>query len=533
MRRWNGWGDEATSVPLSADGDALLASRVGAGDRSQDAALADVVAGLPASRLPAHPLVTTDGETRVRHARGQSLPDWIALRSGRLGVAPDGVAFPEDAPAVRELLRWASAVGARLVPYGGGTSVVGHLTPEPGDAPVLTVSLARLRALVAFDDRSGLATFGAGVPGPELESELRTRGFTLGHYPQSFELSTLGGWIVTRSSGQQSLGYGRIERLFAGGIVETPSGTLDLPSHPASAAGPDLREVVLGSEGRLGILTRATVRAVPLPEAEEFHTFAFPTWEAGERAVRRLVQERVPLSMLRLSNAEETATAFAFAGHPRATALARAYLRLRGTGGRPCLAFVGATGRRRTVRAALADARAICGQATWLGPGPGRTWRVNRFRSSYLRNTLWERGYAIDTLETAACWSRLSALQEAVESALHRAASAHDVRAHVFTHLSHVYVDGASLYTTFVFPRREPEALMATWRDMKTAASEAIVAARATISHQHGVGRDHRAWLAAEKGGLGTTLLRTTFGTADPDGIMNPGALLPREEVTA
>jgi alkyldihydroxyacetonephosphate synthase len=529
VRRWNGWGEEGREVPLAPEGAALLAQRLGEGDRSADASLADVVGGVRASRLPHHPLVEVDGEVRARHARGQSLPDWIALRSGRLGATPDGVAFPQTREEVRRLLSYAQQVGARVVPYGGGTSVVGHLTPVAAGAPVLTVSLARLRRLTAFDARSGLATFGAGVPGPELESELRTRGFTLGHYPQSFELSTLGGWVVTRSSGQQSLAYGRIERLFAGGVVETPQGSLELPAHPASAAGPDLRELVLGSEGRLGVLTEATVRAVPLPEREEFEACAFADWASGEAALRALVQARVPLSMLRLSSAEETATAFALSGHPRLTAALRAWLRLRGAGPRPCLLLLGATGRQRMVEAALRDARTVCASwgGAWLGAGPGRTWRQSRFRAPYLRNTLWERGLAVDTLETAVSWARLATLQRAIESAIRDQAGRHGERAHVFTHVSHAYADGASLYTTFLFRRHpDPEATLARWRDMKVAASEAIVAARATISHQHGVGRDHRRWLAAEKGALGSTLLRSAFTCVDPGALMNPGALL-------
>ncbi|MCZ7669624.1 MAG: FAD-binding oxidoreductase [Chloroflexi bacterium] len=220
---------------------------------------------------------------RLRHARGQSLPDWVALRRGRIPAFPDGVAFPTLDVEVRDAIRYAQEVGAKLIPYGGGTSVVGHINPQAGDAPVLTINMQRLNNLRHFDATSQLATFGAGVSGPDVEAQLRARGFTLGHYPQSFGLSTLGGWVVTRSSGQQSLGYGRIEDLFAGGVMETPSGRWELLAHPASAAGPDLRHLVLGSEGRLGILTEATVRATPLPEEEAFHGLFFRTLNWGKR----------------------------------------------------------------------------------------------------------------------------------------------------------------------------------------------------------------------------------------------------------
>jgi len=226
MRRWNGWGDDSVTYPLPPGAARFLADRVGMGSPPADAALADLVATVPPSRLPAVPLVSTDPLERVRHARGQSLPDWIALRSGRIVAFPDGVAYPASEGQVRELLCYAAEVGARVIPYGGGTSVVGHINPLPGEAPVLTVDMGRMSSLRRFDEDSQLATFGAGVAGPDLEAQLRARGFTLGHFPQSFEYSTLGGWIAARSSGQQSLGYGRIERLFAGGRLEAPAGPL-------------------------------------------------------------------------------------------------------------------------------------------------------------------------------------------------------------------------------------------------------------------------------------------------------------------
>lgn len=192
MRRWNGWGDSTVDYALPAGGGEFLLERVGTGRPPQDVSLADVVAGVPASRLPAHPLVETDPAGRVTHARGQSMPDWIALRSGDIGAFPDGVAYPQTDGEVRALLQFAQRAGAQVIPYGGGTSVVGHINPRPGAAPVLTIDLRRLNRLRAFDEESNLATFGAGVAGPDLEAQLRALGRTLGHFPQSFEYSTLG-----------------------------------------------------------------------------------------------------------------------------------------------------------------------------------------------------------------------------------------------------------------------------------------------------------------------------------------------------
>ncbi len=242
MRRWNGWGDEATVVELPAHGAAFLENLVGSGQRLKDATLEQVLAQVPESRLSLrHPLISVDAEVRVRHARGQSLPDWLAMRSGEFGVFPDGVALPETAAQIRELMAWAREQDAIVIPYGGGTSVAGHINPVESAKPVLTLSLERMTQLLDLDEQSQIATFGPGANGPQVEAQLRARGYTLGHFPQSWELSTLGGWVASRSSGQQSLRYGRIEQLFAGGKVETFAGTLEIPTFPASAAGPDLR----------------------------------------------------------------------------------------------------------------------------------------------------------------------------------------------------------------------------------------------------------------------------------------------------
>ncbi len=529
MRRWNGWGDDAVAYPLPAGAVRFLEERLGPGTPPRDATLSDVLATVPGSRLPPHPLVSREPDVRLRHARGQSLPDWIALRFGRVPAFPDGVAFPETEQDVRSLLKYASEVGARVIPYGGGTSVVGHINPLPGGAPVLTVSLARMSTLHHLDPKAQLATFGAGVSGPELERHLNAHGFTLGHFPQSFEYSTLGGWIASRSSGQQSLGYGRIERLFAGGRLEAPAGTLILPPFPSSAAGPDLRELVLGSEGRLGILTEATVRITPLPEREEFRAVFFPCWEAAVAAARAIVQARLPLSMLRISTPEETETTLALAGHERILGALERFLALRGVGKGKCMAIIGFTGQSRLVRLARAEVLSIARRfgGVHVGRTFGTQWHRTRFRTPYLRNTLWEMGYAVDTLETAVSWPTVPALVAALQRELGEGLARDGERVLVFSHLSHLYPSGSSIYTTFLFRLpSDPDGALERWRRLKDAASRAIVAHGGTISHQHGVGTDHLPYLAAEKGELGMSLLRSVCRTLDPGGLMNPGKLI-------
>lgn len=529
MKRWNGWGDDTTDFPLPPKALPMLAEWAADGRPPQDATLTDIVTAVPESRLPAHRLVQTDAETRIRHARGQSFPDLVALRSGQIAAFPDGVAVPTNPEEVAELIRFAQETAVHLIPYGGGTSVVGHINPLAGDTPVLTVNLQRLNQLSRFDEISHLATFGAGVQGPDLEAQLRARGFTLGHFPQSFELSTLGGWIATRSSGQQSLGYGRIEALFAGGKLISPAGTLELPPFPASAAGPDLRQMVLGSEGRLGIITEATVRVTPLPEREEFHAVFFPEFEMGMTAVRQMIQADLPLSMMRLSTAVETATSLALAGHERLIGTLEKLLTLRGAGDEKCMLILGFTGQDGVVKAARKAALDITSHHKGIHVGQqfGKQWHKGRFRTPYLRNTLWEVGYGVDTLETAVNWVNIPTMIQAIETALKTTAAAADEKIHVFTHLSHLYPQGASVYTTYLFRLGQtPDETLQRWQAMKAAASEAIVAHQGTISHQHGVGTDHAPYLAAEKGALGMETLADLTRRFDPNGVMNPGKLI-------
>ncbi len=529
MRRWNGWGDSANDYPLKPAGVAFLKGTLGPGRPLPDASLESVLARVPASRLAAHPLIDTDAETRLRHARGQSLGDWLAMRSGDFQVFPDGVAFPENGEQVRALLDWCQAEEVRLIPYGGGTSVAGHINPSAGERPVLTLSLAKMNRLLALDEDSRLATFGAGTPGPEVERQLAERGYRLGHYPQSWELSTLGGWVASRSSGQQSLAYGRIEQLFAGGRVETPRGTLELPTIPASSAGPDLRELVMGSEGRLGVITEVKVRVSAAPRDEQFHVAFMPDWPSAVALARRLVQERVPLSMVRVSNPEETRTQLTLAGHERLVAALHRYLAWRGQplDGK-CMVTFGVTGDRRHCRHALAEARRYLRAAGGVTTGRalGRKWQEARFRSPYLRHGLWEQGYAVDTLETCVDWARVPQTVAAIEQAL-RDHAGEGERAHVFTHLSHLYAQGSSIYTTYVFRCSDDyETTRQRWWAMKSAASDAIVEHGGTISHQHGVGRDHAPWLEHEKGAQGLEALRGLFTHFDPQGRLNPGCLL-------
>ncbi len=529
MRRWNGWGDESITYPLPGTALQFLEAWLGKGLQITDADYLTAQSQVGKSRLPAHRLISTSNEARLLHARGQSLPDWIELRSGLIDSFPDGVAYPGSDEDVRSLLAFARQVGAMVIPYGGGTSVVGHINPLLEDAPVLTMDMSRMNRMLALDETSGLATFEAGILGPEIEKQLNPRGFTLGHFPQSFELSSLGGWIATRSSGQQSYHYGRIETLFAGGHVETPIGEIDLPAHPASAAGPDLKQLILGSEGRLGVVTRATVRVRPLPQAEAFYGVFFREWEQGVEAVRQIAQAGVAVSMLRLSNALETTTTLALSGKDDLVRWAEKGLNaLKYRDGRSLLVF-SVTGSRRQAGSARQEALEIIRRHGGLMTGPtiGKMWQKSRFLTPYLRNTLWECGYALDTLETAVPWSNVVTTALETQQALRDGLQDSVEKVLVFAHLSHVYRDGASIYITYLYRRDEdPIETLRRWQELKRLASEVIVAHGGTISHQHGVGLDHAPYLEAEKGPIGIETLRALHRLYDPEGIMNPGKLV-------
>lgn len=532
MKRWNGWGDDKNDLDfkLATSARAFLEQLIGESAPLPEATLAQALSKVPASRLPDHESFSVDADDRLRHARGQSLPDWLAMRSGEFGVFPDGVAFPRSSVEVQALLRYAQDHNIDVIPYGGGTSVVGHINPEAGDRPVLTINMTGMNKLIHLDKESQIATFGAGATGPEIESQLASQGYTLGHYPQSWELSTIGGWVASRSSGQQSMRYGRIEQMFAGGRIETMKGTLDIPTFPASSAGPDIREMVLGTEGRMGIITEVKARVTPVHEKESFHVIFFPNWETGMEAVREIVQNKVQLSMMRLSNRIETITQLKLAGAEKAIAVLEKYLAVRGARNDKVMFTFGVTGSRAQCKSALKITMQISKRYGGVGTGTllGKKWEHSRFRTPYLRDGLWEAGFAVDTMETAIDWVRVHEAAAGIETAIASALEDQGEPVHAFTHLSHLYGQGSSVYTTYIFRCGSSyEETYKRWEKLKAAGAEAIIRFGGTISHQHGVGRDHAKYLPAEKGVLGIEAIQGLVDVFDPQNQMNPGKLLP------
>lgn len=548
--RWNGWGWIAHKDQL-ADQEILwnwLASELG-----MPALLATPARPLENITIPDKRLAANDkarfveilGADRVRddtyerafHARGRSYHDLIQLRAGVVSTAPDAVLYPRTSEEVQAILASAGERGIAVVPYGGGTSVVGGVTANAGRfKSVVTLDLSGMDRVVDIDAQAMTATFEAGIAGPALEKALAAKGLTLGHYPQSFEFSTLGGWISHRGAGQGSNRYGRAEDWLVGAKLVTPRGALHTGGFPASSTGPRLNDLVVGSEGIFGVITQATVRVHAQPAASEYHGYLFKDFAGGIAAIRAAARDDIATTMLRLSDPIETKFYRAFATLGKKPTYRKRfeqfYLDSRGFDEKACAMIAGFEGETEAVVDARRqfDVLAKKNGAIALGEAQGTRWKEGRFHGPYLRDPMMDRGVGVDTLETAASWSRLDtlyvAVRDALEGAIRETVPRAGARGIVSCHISHSYLDGASLYFTYIFPRLLDDEL-GQWRTIKKAASDAIVKNGGTISHHHGIGEDHLPWMATEKGPLGIDILRAVKMALDPKGILNPGKLIP------
>jgi alkyldihydroxyacetonephosphate synthase len=518
---WSGWGD-ADQVPVLPEA-ILNLLRDGLGVSRPRPAAATPVPGL--SRLSASDVETmtgvvgghasADARVRIGHTRGKSTPDLLRIRAGDVSDAPDLVVYPGSHDEVLELLRVCSERRIAAVPFGGGTSVVGGLAPAAERfAGVVALDVRRLNSLVALDEESRVAELGPGLRGPEAERLLDERGYTIGHFPQSFEYATLGGFAAARSSGQASAGYGRFDDLVVTLRVATPAGTLALGHAPKAADGPDLRQLILGSEGAFGVITALGVAVRPAPAVRSYEGWRFPSFAAGAAALRRLAQDGPRPTVLRLSDEAQTALNLARPGE------------LGSGGGGDCLAIVGYEGTADGVSATRAAAGTVLGDCDGVPDvTAGEGWARERYRGPYLRDALLDAGALVETLETATFWSSLMDLYTSVSTALRDALAEQGTPPVILCHISHVYPAGASLYFTVGCAQLEDP--IEQWRRAKAAAGEAIVDHDSAISHHHGVGRDHLVFYAKELGPLGIEMLRAVKGQLDPVGILNPGILIP------
>ncbi len=480
--------------------------------------------------------VSTDPLDRVVHGRGKSLRDLIRQRRGDLPRLPDVVVRPVSEQQVVAVLQAAVTHDAVVIPFGGGSSISGSLEPEATEQrPVISVDLSRLDAVLEVDRASGLARIQAGILGPALEDQLGVHGFTLGHVPDSFTHSTLGGWIATRSSGMQSDRYGDIADMTKGLRVVTPSGLLEVRPIPSMSAGPSIREMILGSEGRLGIITEATMQVRPLPEQRTILGYLFPRFGDGLAAMQEIAHSECSVSVTRVSDAPETQFSFAMRKPPTLVERAQSaalqlYLkrRLGWDVSQMCLSFIGYEGSRRSVAAQ----RHAVGQIVkrhgglCIGSGPGALYDQKKFDTPYIRDYLLDRGGAGDVSETAMPWSRLLPVYDAVTTAANGAFRSLGVQGYLMCHLSHSYQTGACLYFTFAFRSGVGEDMLAQYDVVKSAIQQSFVDNGATLSHHHAVGTEHAPWLQQDISEPATTILRALFGGTDPDRHLNPGKIL-------
>ncbi|MBZ5738074.1 FAD-binding oxidoreductase [Nocardioides mangrovi] len=513
------WGDPARAAALPAEARGLVEMVFGLDERpavEQPALAPSVLDGAVLAKIaavvgPDH--VHTDDETRRLRTRGKSTPDLLKARAGDLADAPDAVVRPASHEQVVELLELAVVEHLAVVPFGGGTSVTGGLVAlREGYAGVLSLDLVRMKKLLAVDHVSMTATLEPGLRGPEAEALLATEGVTLGHFPQSFEYASIGGFAATRSSGQSSAGFGRFDSLVVGLTVATPRGSLELGSAPANAAGPDLRQLFLGSEGAFGVITSVTVRVRPVAEVKVYEGWRWPSFADGAAAMRTLAQAGLLPTVLRLSDEAETAINLA---DPAA---------IGGEGAAGCLMITGFEGTPAAVEAKRTAVTAVLAGlgGTSVGEAAGDKWAHGRFDAPYLRDSMLDVGVLVETLETATFWSNLGTLYDGVKGAL--TAELGDP-AIVLCHISHVYETGCSLYFTVAAP--EGDAPLERWGRAKAAASDAMIDAGATITHHHAVGTDHKPWFAREIGPLGVSVLRAVKADLDPTGVLNPGVMVP------
>ena len=514
--RW-GAADRATDLPEAARGLIEMAFGV------EESRALDVVS-LPEPGLDPALLdglrdllgadrVLTDDTTRRLRTRGKSTPDLLRQRAGDLTDAPDAVVRPATHDEVAAVLAFAVEHHLAVVPFGGGTSVTGGLVARrEGYAGLLSLDLVAMKGLLAVDHVSMTATLEPGLRGPEAEALLAAEGMTLGHFPQSFEHATIGGFAATRSSGQSSAGYGRFDALVVSMRVATPRGEIRLGSSPANAAGPDLRQLFLGSEGAFGVITEVTVRVRPVPAEKVYEGWRWPSFAAGADAMRTLAQAGMLPTVIRLSDESETAINLARPDEIGGDADAGC-LMITGYEGEP-----GANTARRTV---VSEVLSGLG-GTCVGEEAGQAWVHGRFNAPYLRDSLLDVGVLVETLETATFWSGRDELYGAVKAALTDSLGEGAI---VLCHISHVYETGCSLY--FTVAAKQGDDALAQWQAAKAAACDAMMDAGATITHHHAVGTDHKPWLTREIGELGGSVLRAVKADLDPTGVLNPGVLIP------
>jgi alkyldihydroxyacetonephosphate synthase len=479
--------------------------------------------------------IFADRQTRLRHALGKSYRDLLRARAGTVGRIPDLVVTPGNHEEVEALLRAAAEHGVKIIPFGGGTNIVGGVEVSPAlEGATITVSLRRMNRLLHIDGESLTATLQAGMLGPEIEEALNRAGYSLGHFPDSFEFSTLGGWLATRSAGMQSDLYGKIEDMVVALKMATPQGTIATPNVPKAAAGPDLNQIVVGSEGVLGIITEATMQIHRLTK-REYRGVLFPDFQSGAELMRACVQERCGASTVRLANDQETALGFAMkkASSRWQNLLQNAFKfhltkvrRFQMTGA--CLLIAGLEGDQREIGAKRRQLLALCRKfgGVDLGTTVGDRWFAGKYDYPYLRDVIMDHGCMVDVTETAVPWSQVVPIHEKVKAALHAHMRHGASSGYVGCHISHSYPSGACLYFTFATAQIKGDEL-AQYLRAKKLIVDTLVESGAALSHHHAIGYEHLPWMRRYLGACGLEVFRGLKATLDPQNVCNPGKLIP------
>lgn len=529
-RSFWGWGMESDE-PAQADREvaaARLSQRFG---REFTAPRAPTVETLtlraPRTRPPdtLAPFMTSNTYDRAMHAYGRSFTDVLRAFSGSFPNPPDVVAYPRTEAEVVATLEWASDAGVVAIPFGGGSSVVGGVEPPGGDRPVVTIDLTRLDRVLEVDPVSRAARIQGGVLGPALEDQLRPHGFTLRHFPQSFEYSSLGGWIATRSGGHYATNHTHIDDFVESIRTVTPRGIIESRRLPGSGAGPSPDRMILGSEGILGIVTEAWMRVQARPRFRASAGITFDSWQAGFEAARQVVQAKLWPANCRLLDPAEAGSAAGLQGEqallivgfesaevPQEALIRQAVRIAREAGGR------------------IDDAAVLIADSPEQGDGVGRqgavgAWRNSFIRAPYGRNLTAGLGIVSDTFETAITWDRWPDFDTRVRAAVTTAMTDVAGGGSLSCRFTHVYTDGPAPYYSFQVPSR-PGAEIEMWTAIKKAASDAVIANGGTITHHHAVGRDHRPWYDRQVPPLFAAALRAAKKTLDPNGVLNPGVLI-------
>lgn len=477
----------------------------------------------------------SEDEDRIVHTYGKSIRDLMRLRGGDIPRVPDVVVYPADEAEVQRVVDLAVAADAVIIPFGGGSNIAGSLqAPEDEDRTVISLDLGRLNKVLEVDEESGLARIQAGTLGPDIEAQLNPRGWTLGHFPDSFTHSTMGGWVATRSSGMQSDKYGDIADITRGLRMVMPGRVLDLRGLPSTSSGPSVREMVLGSEGRLGVITEVTAQVHRLPEERLILGYLFPSFEAGVAAMHEISESDAAPSVTRVSDANETR--FSFSTRKKSKGLSVSGLVSKGLFkvlerrgwdlGAVCLSFVGYEGGPDHVSRQKSIVKKIVGKhgGIVLGKGPGELYDQKKFDTPYIRDFLLDRGAAADVSETAAPWSQLVPMYENVTAAARKAFAQIGVQGWVMCHLSHSYHSGACLYFTFAF-RHDGDEPLARYDVVKSAVQQAFIDTHGTLSHHHGVGTEHAPWLEQDISPAGVSIMEGLFAGVDPGRNFNPGKI--------